>query len=284
MSKRNQKLGEVIKRMAMVASTINEPASTSTASADEPTEEDYAIQGPSARPLRASLHPAIQSQSTAKVEDLQPICGEGTTYEDAPDLHTGCARKAGHKGRHSDGDYSWDSEEPQVAAEGAVPFTEPLEKGWLKTALADVRAAAEEWGLTAQLESMPPAETLGFEHAVDESAQKIIDENKGTSMSAAYRQVAKDLYLALHSLDGEAVANEPWLKIEFTRKDKTSSSLLHSACGGATWESDQLKGIQRLKITRLKNDVLAGAILQLRAGLNAALERERILLDQLADE
>ena len=250
MSKRNQRLGEVIKRMAMVASTINEPASTSTASADEPTEEDYAIQGPFARTLRASLHPAIQQpQSTAKVEDLQPICGEGTTYEDAP-----------------------------------VPFTEPLEKGWLKTALADVRVAAEEWGLTAQLESMLPAETSAFEHAVDESAQKIIDENKGTSMSAAYRQVAKDLYLALHSAGGEAVANEPWLKIEFTRKDKTSSSLLHSACGGATWESDQLKGIQRLKITRLKNDVLAGAILQLRAALNAALERERILLDQLADE
>ena len=117
MSKRHQKLGEVIKRMAMVASTINEPASTSTASADEPTEEDYAIQGPFARPLWASLHPAVHPQPTAPVEDVQPICGEGTTYEDAPDLHTGCALNAGHKGPHSDGDYSWDSEEPQATAE-----------------------------------------------------------------------------------------------------------------------------------------------------------------------
>ena len=108
LSKRNQKLGEVIKRMAMVASTINEPASPSTASADEPTEEDYAIQGPFARPLWASLHPAVHPQPTAPVEDVQPICGEGTTYEDAPDLHTGCALNAGHKGPHSDGDYSWD--------------------------------------------------------------------------------------------------------------------------------------------------------------------------------
>lgn len=38
----------------------------------------------------------------------------------------------------------------------------------------------------------------GFKHAVDELAQKIIDENKGTSMSAAYRQVAKDLYQTIH--------------------------------------------------------------------------------------
>lgn len=148
-------------------------------------------------------------------------------------------------------------------------------------AYSDRRCKAAQAKAAAQPQSMLPAETSGFEHAVDELAQKIIDENKGTSMSAAYRQVAKDLYLAFHSAGGEAVANEPWLKIEFTRKNMASSGLLHSACGGATWESDQLKGIQRLKITRLKNDVFAGTISQLRVSLNAALERERILLEQL---
>lgn len=96
--------------MAKVASTINEPASTSTASAEEPSEEDYAIQGPFARPLWASLHPA--AQPPAPVEDAQTICGDVTAYEDAPDLHTGCALNVGYKGRRSDGDYSWDAAQP----------------------------------------------------------------------------------------------------------------------------------------------------------------------------
>lgn len=65
MSDRNQKWGDVIKRMAKVASTINKPGSTSAASADEPTKEDYAIQGPFARPLWASLHPEVPPQASA---------------------------------------------------------------------------------------------------------------------------------------------------------------------------------------------------------------------------
>ena len=64
-------------------------------------------------------------------------------------------------------------------------------------AYSDRRCKAAQAKAAAQPQSMLPAETSGFEHAVDELAQKIIDENKGTSMSAAYRQVAKDLYLAL---------------------------------------------------------------------------------------
>ncbi len=97
MSDRNQKWGDVIKRMAVVASAINEPAPTSTASAGEPT---------------------------TPVEDVQPICGEMTPYEDAPDLHTGCALNVGHKGPHSDGDCSWDATEPQPT--GPVRF--PVDK------------------------------------------------------------------------------------------------------------------------------------------------------------
>ena len=124
MSDRNQKWGDVIKRMAKVASTINKPGSTSAASADEPTKEDYAIQGPFARPLWASLHPEVPPQASAPVEDVQPICGDMTTYEDAPDLHTGCALNVGHKGPHSDGDYSWDATEPQPT--GPVRF--PVDK------------------------------------------------------------------------------------------------------------------------------------------------------------
>lgn len=47
----------------------------------------------------------------ARTEPAAPeaqICGAFTTYEDAPELHTGCALNRGHEGLHSDGDYSWE--------------------------------------------------------------------------------------------------------------------------------------------------------------------------------
>lgn len=76
-------------------------------------------------------------------------------------------------------------EKPVVMVEGS---------GWMHATQEDYKNCAGIVAPTA------PVGQPGFEHSVDELAQRVINENPPTTLSAAYRQVAKDLYHTINPI------------------------------------------------------------------------------------
>jgi hypothetical protein len=64
-----------------------------------------------------------------------------------------------------------------------------------------------------------PVGQAGFEHSVGELAQRVINENPPTTLSAAYRQVAKDLYHTINPIGRPAAPAANAEELKQARRD-----------------------------------------------------------------